>query len=272
MIKLKRELLLFCLRLLLRPVARFCVRHALRLQDFTECAKAALLDAASEARGTERTKLSTSKLSLMTGVHRKDVARIQKSAPMPDSYKDLVTKVVGLWQTDPRFMTKDGQPRVLTIDGDKSEFEQLVQSVSRELSPQAILSELERVHGITKAKGGIRLEVQSYVPKGDPKAEFQLLELDSSDLLRAVEENVLMDITPPNLHARTQYDNIRPDAIPALKTWFLREGHQFHARAREFISQFDQDVNPEPSFKGKGVRAVISAFSLVDNERDENEK
>ena len=62
---------------------------------------------------------------------------------------------------------------------------------------------------------------------------------------------------------RTSYDNVRPDALPEIKRWMLKHGHETHNQARRFISQYDQDVNPDPKFKGKGVRVVFTAFSNV---------
>lgn len=85
----------------------------------------------------------------------------------------------------------------------------------------------------------------------------------------AVEKNVLTDPGLPHFHARTEFDNVRPEAVDELKRWFLKEGHLFHNRMREIVSKYDQDVNPDGKFKGRGIRVVFSAFSFMDKEDDE---
>jgi hypothetical protein len=191
------------------------------------------------------------------------VQRIELKEPPPVSQADFIMRVTGQWQTDARFVTAEGSPRVLTHGGEKQEFESLVKSVSKEINPSTVLAELERVGAIERSSRGIKLVHQSYVPEGDPESGFKIVSRDITDLISAASENVLESRTPAHLHARTEFDNIRPEALPEIERWLLKEGHQFHARARDFLGQFDQDVNPVGSFKGKGARAVIGAFSFI---------
>lgn len=264
MVRVSRDLALRLLVLVLKPAVRFCIQHSLRLQDLIECAKVAFIDVAGTELESLGKKANASRISVMTGVHRPDVVRLEGRTIEESAYPpDLVSKVMALWQTDDRFLRADGTPRVLTIEGPESEFARLVQAVSTSVNPASVLFELERVEAIRHGRSGISLEKWSYTPKGDAVAGFQILSTDCQDLSSAVEENVLQSPEIPNLHARTQYDNVRPEGIEALKRWFLREGHKFHLKAREIISQHDQDVNPSPKFKGKGLRVVVGAFSYV---------
>jgi hypothetical protein len=260
---LARPLLLTCLGLLLRPVARFCVRHAIRLPDLIEAAKRSLVEAAYDELRSGGGRANSTRVSLMTGVHRRDVNRIEQNGPPATSQSDFIMRILGQWQTDPDFTTSEGKPRVLGVGGERKEFEALVFSVSKEINPSTILAELERVGAIERSPKGIRLIHKSYVPSGDAEAGFRIISKDIDDLVLAGSENVLDARSPAHLHARTEFDSIRPDAIPEIERWFLKEGHHFHARAREFLGQFDQDVNPVSSFTGKGIRAVVSAFSFI---------
>ena len=107
------------------------------------------------------------------------------------------------------------------------------------------------------------LVADNYIPKGDPNAMFTVLARDMEDLCVSVEENTIQGMDPPNLHLRTEYDRIRPEGIPALKAWMLREGHDLHLRARAEMAKYDQDVNPDPNFKEQGARVSLTAFSLI---------
>ena len=176
--------------------------------------------------------------------------------------------MVGQWQTDPNYTTAKHLPRVLSIGSENSEFLKLVHSVSKDLNPGTVLFELERVGAVESTPRGVKLTIESYVPKGDPVAGFNIWANDAEDLTATVEENVLSEGDIRQFHARTSYDNVRPDAVPELKLWFGREGHEFHARVRQYVSQFDQDINPDPKFRGKGVRVTFSSFSNVKDEEE----
>ena len=258
--RLDRPLRLRLLRLALKPVVRFCLRHSLKLQDLVSCAKAEFLEEAARELKRNGHRENVSRLSVMTGLHRRDLMQLQQGNAGGAEERDLVTRVLGQWRTDRRYITKSGDPRVLSAGSESSEFSELCRSVSNDINSGTILFELERVGAIEPAKGGIRLVHASYVPKGDPVAGFSIYSDDADSLLETVEENVLEPADLPQFHARTSYDNVRPDALDKIKRWFLKEGHEFHAKVRNFVSQYDQDINPDAKFKGRGIQIVFGSF------------
>ncbi len=263
----RKSQLMKLLAFVLRPAVRFCLRHSLRLQDFLECGKTVFIDESAALLQDQELKINISRISLMSGVHRRDVARIREYGLQLHYEPDLITKTVGLWQTNDRFLTKSRQPRILSTEGPNPEFTSLVESVSKDMNPASVLFDLQRVGAVEITKGAARLIVESYVPKGNPLKGFAILSNDAEDLTQTVEENVLHDPELPQFHARTEYDNVRPEFIPELKRWFLKEGHEFHARVRDFVSKYDQDINPDPNFRGKGIKVSFSAFSNVKEEK-----
>ncbi len=260
-----RELLQKCLVLLLRPAVSFCLRHSLRLQDLIECAKVAFVERSQVELSRIGTERNVSRLSAMTGVHRRDVQRCLDTPLSSDlATKDPVTKVIGHWQSSKQFSTKGGRPRALSVGDNQSEFARLVEHVSKDLHPGSIQFELERVKAVEVKDGKICLHARNFAPKEDPLALFEVAARDTDDLDRAVEENIFGENSLPHLHARTEYDNVRPEKIEELRRWLLKEGHAMHERVRKKISSFDQDINPVSSFVGKGLRVVFGAFSYVE--------
>jgi hypothetical protein len=248
-----RALVQRCLGLVMRPAVSFAARHSIRLQDFIECAKAVYIEVSEELLKESGEKVNTSRLAVMSGVHRRDVTRIQRHEEMPASGRDLITKIVGLWQTDRRFVTKAGGPRVLEHRAERSEFIRLVEAISQDLNPGTVLFELKRVGAVIETRSGLRLVAQSYIPKGDAEAGFRIFAREAEDLCRTVDENVLSP----------EYDKVRPEALPEIRRWLIKEGHEFHARVREFVSRFDQDINPDPDHAGPAVRVTFSSFGHV---------
>lgn len=257
-----------CLQRLLVPIMRFCVRQGLRVQEITEASKVALIEAAIAEIKQGDGIVNISRLSVVTGLHRRDVMRIYRDEEIKDSERGVVPRLIGQWQNDKRLITKAGTPRVLDCSGDRSEFAEVVKNISGDLHWATILFELERIGAVERTSNGVKLMMGAYVPKGDLEEGFKILCADTEDLLEAVEENIFAEPRVPNLHARTEYDNVNVQALPKVREWLYKEGSQFHKRARKFISQFDVDVHPTKGVKNKGGKVVLGSFSRIINPKE----
>lgn len=261
-----RAILLRCLTTVLLPVARFCLRRGIKLQDFLESAKFAFMRAAQEELAKEGSELNVTRLSVMTGIHRPDVRRLLKGSEERKGPKAVPIRVLGQWQKSQNFKTKGGKPRSLSAEGENSEFVELVRSVSRDVNPYSVLNELLRSGSVERTRAGmVRIASRVFVPKGDMEQGFELLSRDTDDLLSAVEENVIEPREKPNLHISTEYDNISPKHEAEIRSWFIREGSAFHERARNFLAGFDKDVATQRKSEPDRMRVAVCAFSRIDN-------
>ena len=256
-----RNILLECLRHLLRPVVKFCLRRSLSIQDLVEMAKTVFIEIAVEELKKRNKKINTSKLSVMTGLRRREVDRFYKEKPVANDRTSIITKVIGKWSQNNKFSTKKGRARVLTYEGDNSQFSKLVRSISNDIKPGTVLSELERLAAIEKTSRGLKLIIDAYVPKNDPEEGYNLLAMDAEDLALAVEENIFDAPKIPNLHGTTEYDNIPSRHVPALKKWLLFEGSKFHQKVRAHIAKLDKNTNSKGNF-----RVVFGSFSRISNQ------
>lgn len=261
-----QKVILSYLRQVMKPVVRLCLRNSLHVQDVIESVKIAFIDAAREELESQEQKVNVSRLAAMTGMHRRDVMRIFRDEEVKEAPQGLVSRVIGHWQQNPKFQTKSGKARVLTFEGEDAEFQDLVKSVSNDLHPGTVLFELERIGAIKKVRGGVKLIARAYVPKGNLKEGLKLLANDTEDLMSAVENNLFEEKVVPNLHAKTEYDFIDPEAVPKIREWMLREGSALHQKARNFLAKFDTETNPNYDEPVAGVRVVLGSFSNVEEE------
>jgi len=130
------------LRTLLRPAIRYCLRTAVGYQLLNEALKLEFLSTAEAATREAGEKVTISRLSVMTGLHRREVKRVTEAEERPEASPGFIRRLLGQWQHDPQFTTKQGKPRVLDYE---SAFRQLLATVSLDLNPAAVLSELERL-------------------------------------------------------------------------------------------------------------------------------
>jgi hypothetical protein len=250
------------LRILLRPAAVFALRRGMKLQDIVEALRSVLIESASEELKTSGEKASTSRISVMTGLQRKVVTQIM-AAPKGDVRPNTVlSKVIGQWRGDSRFSRK-GQPLPLTCEGTQSEFFELVQVITRDISPYAILFELERLGAVRREDGKLVLQSTAYDARKDLEDGWRIWSTDAETLMNAVDENISKGKQVPNLHISTRYDNVVLEELPAIRRWILDQGAEFHARVRDYVSRFDKDLNPSLYDKAGGGNVSIGSFSFA---------
>lgn len=247
------------IRVAFRPLIRLALRGGLGLQALVQALKEALVDVAREelvGKGE-----SVSRISVMTGIYRKDVQSILDSPKEPRI--PLVAKVIGQWLNHPQFSSDPGVARPLHCTGKESEFVELVHSVNREVNPYAVLFELERLGLISQESGVAQLLATEAVPEKTVGEVFNLLADDLADLADVVGANLLQSEDIPQLHLKTSYDDIALEHLPEIRRWLLEEGAAFHRRARDYLSQFDRDLNPILKSKPGGARVAVGTFGVV---------
>lgn len=188
---------------LLAPFCELALAQGVKLQSLIDLLKLGLVDAAqvlaaeqASAAPGERSDspLSDSQLSVMTGVHRKDLRALRDAgAARPARPKNLAAEVFARWLSDPQYLTRKGQPRVLPRHKDASDapnFERLVEGVSKDVHPRSVLDELLRLKLIDCRGETVRVVSNSFTPSEDLQAQLQILAANSADHLRAGRANL----------------------------------------------------------------------------------
>lgn len=262
--KVSQRLLLW----ITRPLVKYCLRHSHGIRDVIAALKINFVEIAEQEINRSGVRSNASRISVLTGVHRTDVAQILKQRELPQTEKgSIIIRVMGQWRHDKRFSLRQGKPRILTHEGPDSEFHALVTAVTKNIHPAAVLRELERSGFVRKTRRGVKLLLQLTSLRRNPEEGYKLLSKDLDTLTLAAEENLLSNPPISNLHIRTEYDNVVLKEVPNIKIWLRDEGKAFHKRAREFISQYDKDINHNLESEEGGGYVALGAFSWVDLER-----
>src|SRR5690606_8883609 len=100
----------------------------------------------SRAAGTPPT---TSRISVMTGLQRKDIGQIQEQIERkqnPPANVSLGARLIGIWSGAKAFTDDTGRPLPLPrLAGPRPRFEDLVRSVSSDVRPRTVLDEWLRL-------------------------------------------------------------------------------------------------------------------------------
>ena len=255
---------------LLRPLVKLCLKHSLRIMDLVEALKVTLVAVATEELEELGEKPSSSRISVMTGITRREIARIEEQEVFLEDGASLVARVLGEWQGDKHYLDSKGKPRPLSIKRADNEFSELVSYVSNDVSPAAVLFELERLELVKKKGDEVVLLKGENVNTKDEIRSLNLLMRSVETLAQSTTENLYERNQIRNLNTRTEYDNIFEDAIPRLRKWLLREGAKFHERARKEFSKYDKDLSPDDERKGS-ARIVLTSYGWSSSPCDEKE-
>lgn len=140
---------------LLLPIGRLMLKGGLGIGDLTRAAKHAYVRAAITFVTPAGIRVNASRLSVITGLTRKEVTAIVKEirgAPgaHPSEAKERrVLRVLRGWRRDPRFCDNKGAPARLSLRGDRRSFSALVRIYGGDVTPNSILRELERMNAVT---------------------------------------------------------------------------------------------------------------------------
>lgn len=251
-----------CKHLLLAAV-RFALKHSIRLRELIELLKQALVENAIEELRSHDAPITAARISVMTGVHRKDVDRLVHQSPSAElNESSLIARIIGQWRANPAFCDKIGRPRILSLENSAKDFAELVRSVTTELNPSLVLAELERVGAVARHRLGLKLVAHVYVPSAQEASYYDMLAEDSRDLVACIEHNVSEQSRRKNLHIKTEYDGIPDNLIPEVSEWILREGTLLHKKFAEYLSSKDKDTNPALKELPGRNRVAVTSFGI----------
>lgn len=175
--------IVLALRRVLRPLVKLMLEHGITIQYLTELLKRLFVEVADQDFRIGDKPSTDSRVSLLTGVHRKDVSRIKTliatNPDEPPSFVPLGTQVVSHWTANSKYLGNDGTPRHLPrliSEGGDISFEALVSSINSDIRSRVVLDELIRL-GVTSIdeQGLVCLNTSAFVPsKGVDEKAFYL--------------------------------------------------------------------------------------------------
>jgi hypothetical protein len=161
------------LRRLLRPLFKLLIAHQITHPWFSNFIKSIYVDVAINDFQVDDKIPNDSRVTFLTGVHRKDVRRIrleenEDDNPIPKSIH-LGGLIVSRWCAGPEYLNDSGHPiplpRLTQKDGSPS-FESLVASISKDIRARAVLDEWQRLGMISVSdKDFIQLHTEAFIPE-----------------------------------------------------------------------------------------------------------
>ena len=249
---------------LLQPLVRILLRNGVPYGTFADLAKYVYVKVAMEEFGLPNRKQTASRVSIITGLTRKEVSRVQGisdtgNEETVDRYNRAARVVTG-WVRDSRFSDSNGNPAELIIEGSGASFSELVKNFSGDMPVRAVLDELDRVGAIDRLPDGrIRLIERAYIPATSDVEKLGILGTDVRDLISTIDNNITKEAGHRLLQRKVSYDNLPQEVLPELRQISSKNGQLFLEELDSLLAQYDRDNNPTVSGTGRH-RAGIGVY------------
>lgn len=244
---------------LLEPLARAMVARGVTLQSGTDALKRALLTAALEGEGDN---VSDSRISLRTGLHRKDVRRLRQSGEDPGIVRsaNAVAMVVGYWATAPEYQHGDGRIRDLPRES-RAEIPGVYDVIRRtraDMAPGTVLNAMIDQGVVEALKDDVyRLRTRAFVPDSDSKAQLAAYRATLSAHLAAATHNLVSPKQAERHFDRVvRYSHLSPDSIDDLS----RAAAEKAQRLLEDINAMARELQEKDADKGRVGRFAFGAY------------
>lgn len=177
---------------MLVPLARWLVRNGVHYASFAPALKTVFVEAARRELAESDGKLTDSALSVLSGVHRRDIRAMgqQTLADTQPKTPSVASQVFTRWLTDPQLRGADDLPMPIAKSGDAVSFDALARQVSSDVHPRTLLAEMQRL-GLVRVDGDrVRLEAQAFVPQQGFDEMVGLFSANVSDHVAAASHNL----------------------------------------------------------------------------------
>lgn len=203
-----------------QPLVTWLLRSGVGYGEFVAALKPLFLAQAQRELEASGQKVSDSALSLLSGLHRKDVRSLRQSAA--DELQatvlsrsrwgkpSLANQVATQWLGDAQL------PEQLPITGPAPSFETLAQSISRDVHPRAVLQELQRLGMVQEHEGQVALVREAFVPDPHHDEARKLMAGAVSDHLQAGVHNLTTAGQGKFLEQSVFADGLSPESVQQL--------------------------------------------------------
>jgi len=256
---------------LFRPLARLLLRHGVAYPAFSAALKQVFLQAAVDELQAAGKKQTDSAISLLSGVHRRDVRNLGRLETVRFAAEgtpmNMASQVVSRWLSEVDYLDDEGRPLVLARGGPPPSFEALVGAISSDVRPRAVLDELVRLGLAQEGVGGVRLNEPGFVPRQGFAEMASLLQDNLHDHAAAAAFN--LDGERNYLEQSVFADELTAESAQHLHAVSARAWRQaFKTVMRETRTRYEHDQsNAPPAARVHRVRFGSYFYAADENER-----
>jgi hypothetical protein len=138
-------------------LCRLLIESGVSLAMVQRTLQSAYLRSAHEGALLGNNRVNQSALAAITGLNRTKVRAILRGRSSSARTFDRMSTLVLAWGSDPEFLGQNGKPRAIAVKGPGKTFESLARKHGGDITPHALLRELERLRFIKVSNNKVTL-------------------------------------------------------------------------------------------------------------------
>jgi hypothetical protein len=262
-----KEATVIALKRVLEPLLELMFDAGVTVQEFNKIARDRAVRIATKRVAEESGRESRSRVAIMTGLPRSEVARILSSLDSaaiakPDQHP--ARRVLAAWHDNPRFLGASGAPAVLPIFGKKLSFEHLVERYGAGIPVRAMLDELTQLDAIERLEDQkIRAKARVPVMTGLTSRSIAAVGERGRDLLRTLAHNVRRN-SQPLFEATAQIDDGDLDMVTLVRREITEQGTNFINGAKSLLNRSQRKRNSKAVRLSRPCRLGVTVYYFQD--------
>jgi Family of unknown function (DUF6502) len=248
------DLLLRALSRLLRPLISLLIRNGITYPVIADLLRDLYVDVALRDILPNDRSRTDSRVSLLTGVHRKEIRRQRAAPPRDEATPEVVTlssQIIARWLGAAPWAGAGGVPLPLpraAASGEPS-FDGLVEAVTKDLRPRAVLDEwLSQDLVRLDAQDRVVLNAEAFVPRPGRDEQMFYFGRNLHDHIAAAAANVSAVDKAPFLDRSVHYDALPVAAAEQLEVMgreaAIRMLLDINRRAMQIAEAHDPPTGP----------------------------
>lgn len=263
------------LKKILRPLVRLLLEYGITYPYLSNLLKNIFVEVVHDEMQVDGKRQTLSRISVVSGVHRKDVKRIleePENTEPGDRKASLGARLLGIWLGDPRYLDQQHQPLPLPrmrSDSSDISFEQLVESINKDVRPRAVLDEWLRAGLVTLNDADqVVLETDAFVTEKNFDERAHFFGRNLRDHVAAGAHNLMPGVEDKFFERAVFYDQLTHDSVTQLKTLSGKVAMEALQKVNEEALRLsDQDEGkPDASY-----RMTMGTFFYQKNEEDQKQ-
>jgi len=242
---------------LLRPLVHLLLHFNITYPVLSNLLKGIYVEVAERDFPISGRKQSDSRITLLTGVHRKDVRRLRNTNGVSTDEKKTATlgaQLVARWTGLPEFVDKEGRPKPLPrLSGEKEgpTFETLVQSENKDIRARVVLDEWLRL-GVVHLddNNNVWLNTDAFIPDSGLEEKAWFMGRNLRDHIAACAHNI-SENGVPMMERSVYYDSLTPADVAGLERLAHKTGMQAlqAVNQRAIALQQASDADPDATLR-----------------------
>ena len=260
--------LLDAARRILYPLVRILLRNGIPSDALTELVRKTYVDVAEHEFAIDGKRQTTARISVITGLNRKEVARLRGIAPLSGDDErrwNRAATVLGAWLRDDGFHDRKGDPLDLPFEGEEVSFSQLCRKHSGDMQPRAIADELLRVGAVEQVDGRLRMTTRGYVPAEDPESVAEILGIDTAELIETIDHNMRADSDEKLFQLKVLSTNVPAEHVDEFNAYSRRLARPILEELNRWLAARDR----KRDWSGTDERMVLGLGIFQINRRAE---